>query len=235
MSLDITFALAGIFFYSGMLVGHLLKAGKYDMTKLLPNCYVGGNASKLLNWAADGEFSSDSLIAAVFKECMYRGILYEEKQENVDDDFDIYMTDYPKQEVAYGLVTSTRASGNKIKINLSGNTNDVCLLAGEKFAVDATEQPSEIVSAEDFLAGVHIDNKKPEVFDQFVSLFNNIMQNIEWSPVVFEKGDFINICTNVNQDLSDMKQASGGNIKNINTEPIFILVLKEAYQYLSKK
>lgn len=232
---DITFALAGIFFYSGMLVGHLLKAGKYDMTKLLPNCYVGGNASKLLNWAADGEFSSDSLIAAVFKECMYRGILYEEKQENVDDDFDIYMTDYPKQEVAYGLVTSTRASGNKIKINLSGNTNDVCLLAGEKFAVDATEQPSEIVSAEDFLAGVHIDNKKPEVFDQFVSLFNNIMQNIEWSPVVFEKGDFINICTNVNQDLSDMKQASGGNTKNINTEPIFILVLKEAYQYLSKK
>ena len=166
---------------------------------------------------------------------MYRGILYEEKQENVDDDFDIYMTDYPKQEVAYGLVTSTRASGNKIKINLSGNMNDVCLLAGEKFAVDATEQPSEIVSAEDFLAGVHIDNKKPEVFDQFVSLFNNIMQNIEWSPVVFEKGDFINICTNVNQDLSDMKQASGGNIKNINTEPIFILVLKEAYQYLSKK
>ena len=54
-------------------------------------------------------------------------------------------------------------------------------------------------------------------------------------PIDFTDNDFINICTNVNQELSDIKQEANGDVMNIKAEPIFILVLKEAYRYLSSQ
>lgn len=59
------------------------------------------------------------------------------------------------------------------------------------------------------------------------------MRKIRLDPIVFSDDDFINICTNVNQALSDIKQEAGGDVENVNAEPIFILVLKEAYRYLA--
>lgn len=231
---DISFALSGIFFYSGMVIGYLRKKEKYDQKQLLPNCYIGGNASKLLNWAADGTFSNESVIASVFKNCMYAGITAEDPDEILKKKFDINITGQPKQEVAYGLVTSQGSSDSGFDFGLDDDDDDgAVLFAGEKFIVDTESRESDLVTASDFLEGLHIDNEKPEVFEQFLSLFNRLMRKIGWDPIAFSDDDFINICTNVNQVLSDMRKEAGGDVENVNAEPIFILVLKEAYRYLA--
>lgn len=238
---DITFALSGVFFYCGMLIGYLRKKGNYDTSQLLPNCYVGGNASKLLNWAAGGEFTDKTIMSQVFKQCIYSGILYEDSQQAVKKNFDIKLTEYPKQEVAYGLVTNTNISNNVsddiFDFDIDGNDDDNApiLLAGEKFTVDTKEKCQNTVSAADFLEGIRIDNEKPEVFEKFLSLFNKMMRKIRLEPITFSSDDFINICTNVNQVLSDKKQEANGDVENVYSEPIFILVLKTAYEYLANQ
>lgn len=233
---DISFALAGIFFYSGMLIGYLRQQGKCDINQLLPNCYVGGNASKLLNWAAGGEFSSKNIMSAVLRQCMYSGITAEDTEEKLKNNFTIEMTEHPKQEVAYGLVTSSGSDDDAFDFGLDDDEADgTILLAGEKFTVESENRDSRIITAADFLEGVHIDNESPELFKKFISLFNKIMRKMRLEPIDFTDNDFINICTNVNQELSDIKQEANGDVMNIKAEPIFILVLKEAYRYLSSQ
>lgn len=222
---DVSFALSGIFFYCGMLIGHLRRTGKYDQNQLLPNCYIGGNASKLLHWAAGGDFSPNAVIAKIFNQCMYAGIMAENSDQTLKNNFTINITGHPKQEVAYGLVTNNGNSAANNNFNFFLNDDDgAVLLAGEKFVLDTKSEESDLVTASDFLEGLRIDNEKPEVFERFLSLFNKIMRKMHLDSIVFSDDDFINICTNVNQTLSDIKQEAGGDVENVNAEPIFILV-----------
>ena len=62
-----------------------------------------------------------------------------------------------------------------------------------------------------------------------------MMRKIRLEPITFSSDDFINICTNVNQVLSDKKQEANGDVENVYSEPIFILVLKTAYEYLANQ
>ena len=118
---NVVYALSGIFFYTGIVIGYLRVNEKYGEFELLPDCYVGGNGSKLLNWAAAGIFDSNNLINQIFKACLTYGIdigqylekenhinngksVNEEKLSKYDPVFDIKCTSFPKQEVAYGLV-----------------------------------------------------------------------------------------------------------------------------------
>ena len=197
---DISFALAGIFFYSGMLIGYLRQQGKCDTSQLLPNCYVGGNASKLFNWAAGGEFSSRTIKSSVLRQCLYSGITAEDTQEKLKNNFTIELTEHPKQEVAYGLVTSPEIEEDVFDFGLEDDDVDgAMLLAGEKFTVESERRDSHIITAADFLKGVHVDNETPELFQKFVSLINKIMRKMRVEPIDFTDNDFINICTNVNQ------------------------------------
>lgn len=244
---DISFALAGLFFYSGMLIGHLRKNGDYATNQLLPNCYVGGNASKLLNWSAGGQFMMGTIMESIFKQCMMIGLSIEENKQILDptfisktiNTFHINMTEHPKQEVAYGLVSNVSTPNSAVNIGINiilGDGDDGnSALAGEKFLVDTEVKEETLIKASDFLKGVHVDNRKPEVFSGFLAIFNGIMKKLRLNPIQFTETDFINICTNVNQKLSDMKQEAQGDVDNINVEPIFILVLKEAYRYLANQ
>ena len=173
---------------------------------------------------------------AVLRQCMYSGITAEDTQEKLKNNFTIEMTEHPKQEVAYGLVTSPEIEEDVFDFGLEDDDVDgAMLLAGEKFTVESERRDSHIITAADFLKGVHVDNERPELFQKFVSLFNKIMRKMRVEPIDFTDNDFINICTNVNQELSDIKQEADGDVMNIKAEPIFILVLKEAYRYLSSQ
>lgn len=140
---NITFSLSGIFCYSGMMVGDLRVTGNYDKSgdpskyRHLPDCYVGGNGSKLLNWAAGGKFLSDSQANRIFKDAFVVGVnigqnfkyrfendLYidERSKSPYSTLFSINCTERPKQEVAYGLVSPKEiaAVSDKPEENTSG-------------------------------------------------------------------------------------------------------------------
>lgn len=75
------------------------------------------------------------------------------------------MTEHPKQEVAYGLVTSSGSDDDAFDFGLDDDEADgTILLAGEKFTVESENRDSRIITAADFLEGVHIDNESPELF-----------------------------------------------------------------------
>lgn len=226
---DISFALSGIFFYAGILTGYLRKTGAYKEQELLPNCYVGGNASKLLDWAAEGQFDKDSMINDVFKACFMQGVGVAQTDATYGKVFDIIKTNHPKQEVAYGLVCDSLSGENKKAAN-----SDV--IAGEKFIVEKNEHvDADVITAEDILGTVQIDRTCPPVFNKFLKTFNHEMKSMGYETIRLGDKDFINICSTVNQNLVDKCNKANGDEDEIELEPLFIMILKIVFEYLSKK
>ena len=250
LSRDIAFALGGIYYYCGMLLGYLRKNGAYDQDQLLPNFYIGGNASKLMNWVAGGKYEPSSDIATVFQACFAVGLL---KQQTISlkevEDIYIKMTKHPKQEVAYGLVTGTPSQENETVAKTASNRNlrnmleatlqksepmdEHGVLAGETITIDKQPTTKEVISAEDFQKGIRINNRRPDIFCEYLAHFNKFMENLDYKPILLTSRDYIDICTQVNSQLSDIQDEAEKNIKNTVVEPIFILVLKEAYKKIS--
>ena len=61
------------------------------------------------------------------------------------------------------------------------------------------------------------------------------MENLDYKPILLTSRDYVDICTQVNSQLSDIQDEAEKNIKNTVVEPIFILVLKEAYKKISNR
>lgn len=232
---DVSFAIGGIFFYTGMLVGYLRKNGKYNRKESFPEYYVGGNASKLLNWSAAGKFSTSSIAATVFSKCAETGaslIDPPETNETIIRKIRINMTDHPKQEVAYGLVVGTQKQQEDENIDIFDD-KDIAILSGEPFAIDEERSDSQIVKSSDFLKTLRIDRRNPVVFKEYLAIFNRMMKKLKFKEIQFSDSDLVDICTKVNQDLSDIRKRADGDRDNVSPEPMFILVLKEAYKYLA--
>lgn len=250
LSRDIAFALGGIYYYCGMLLGYLRKNGAYDQDQLLPNFYIGGNASKLMNWVAGGKYEPSSDIATVFQACFAVGLL---KQQTISlkevEDIYIKMTKHPKQEVAYGLVTGAPSQENETAAKTASNRNlrnmleatlqksepmdEHGVLAGETITIDKQPTTKDVISAEDFQKGIRINNRRPDIFCEYLAQFNKFMENLDYKPILLTSRDYVDICTQVNSQLSDIQDEAEKNIKNTIVEPIFILVLKEAYKKIS--
>lgn len=135
---NLTFSLSGIFFYTGIIVGDLRVTGNYGEYRELPECYVGGNGSKLLNWAAGGHFSDANQVALIFKHVFKNGVdkghdfrnrvknnipIAEKSKGGYKPFLSIHSTKHPKQEVAYGLVSPKviQATDEEEEMALSGS------------------------------------------------------------------------------------------------------------------
>lgn len=239
---DITFALAGIFFYSGILVGYLKKNHRYDEDELLPNCYIGGNGSKLLDWVAQGAFSTTNQINAVFIACFMDGVQCGLHNDDVElsEYFDVIKTEKPKQEVAYGLVCDAFVetdSNNAPKIRRvrSQNKVDDSIVAGEKFTVKSgTNEDTDIITQQNIIDIVQVDNKCP-VFHKFLEEFNYQIKDLGFEEIKISQKDNINICSLVNQILVDKAKVAAKDKEKVELEPLFIIMLKTVLDYLSKK
>ena len=226
---DVSFALSGIFYYIGILIGYLRKIGTYTETKSLPTCYVGGNASKLLDWVSAGQFKEDDMINDVFKACFIKGIQQELPDEYVKDNgsFRIKQSDRPKEEVAYGLVDSK---------NLSASEGNLDVIAGETFMVDGKEAAgSDVITPEDILATVQIDSERPISFMNFVDAFNREMKDLDIDTIDITQQELLDICAQVNQHLVNVSDDAQDDPDKVTLEPIFILILKEVYSRLGSQ
>lgn len=261
---DITFALAGIFYYVGTVITYLRNNDEYDEKVNLPNCYVGGNASKLLDWAGKGQFSkgvSDILIASLIS-----GI----RKANPKDQFDInairhnmpevFKTSLPKQEVAYGLVCNSYITKDAEVADKNQNTdnwfddifgsesdgknmtsankkiNDT-IVAGEIFKINNEQADKPIITKSDFVEAnsiVKIDNNCP-MFKEFVSTFNKAAKRMGYTEINFTDTDYATISDVVNQQLVDKHRSAVDKPESLEMEPLFIIILEKALEKLSKK
>lgn len=261
---DITFALAGIFYYAGTVITYLRNNDEYDERVDLPNCYVGGNASKLLDWAGKGQFSkgvSDILIAALIS-----GILKANPKDKIDTNAirhkmpEVFKTSLPKQEVAYGLVCNSYITKDA---EIADNTQNVdswfddifgsvsdgentssesrkindTVVAGEVFKINNHHTNNPVITKADFVevdSIVKIDSNCP-MFKDFVATFNKAAKRMGYTEINFTDADYANICDIVNQQLVDKHRNAIDKPEALDMEPLFIIVLEKALEKLSKK
>lgn len=272
---NIVFALSGVFFYAGIVIGNLRVTGKYyndenDDSDLLPNCYVGGNGSKLLDWATGGIFDRNHPINSIFKECLMEGVdighdfkrrmesslqINKIAMKGYDTEFDIQRTTRPKEEVAYGLVCDNLINTNastlvkpeaRISSKKRGSIDDLAkdsgnvldygnkVIAGEEFMLDAIQKHGvDGLAAEDFLKNLKV-NKDFIVFNKFLKTFNEQAVALELTKVLLEKRDIHDIWASVNEELNDKKIKSEGSPNTIEVEPLFIMILKNTLNIISR-
>lgn len=115
---DIAFALGGIFYYAGTVIGFLRKTDpNCTINRRLPDCFVGGNGSKLLDWASKGVFDSSRIMKMFFRDCVVYGMLDSMNKSprelnGFGIDLSINRSKLPKHEVAKGLINSLGSKYN---------------------------------------------------------------------------------------------------------------------------
>lgn len=244
---NIAFALAGIFFYTGILVGDLRKNNKLDGS--LPHCYIGGNGSKLFDWVDNGNYTSNSQFRDVFAMCLAAGA-YLQTQDISEDDMrriQIKKSLRPKEEVAYGLVcTSTLSVHDNIKASSSGGFNpfrkkaagssgaENFIFAGEQISVAGQFRDKDKISLEDVQNGIRVIKEMP-IFTSFIDVFNEQIETLGFTgnfQVQFTEHEMDDIRDQTNDVFDVLRSKSQGDI---NLEPPFIILLKEAMKVLSRK
>ncbi len=110
---DIAFALGGMFYYVGTIIAYLRNHQPCPIEDKLPDCFVGGNGSKLLNWAAKGSFTVNRSLNELLRDCLVWGMIDSLGIAGSDEmtNFKVEQSDKPKHEVAAGLICS-KGEGN---------------------------------------------------------------------------------------------------------------------------
>ena len=158
----VTFGLSGLFFYCGLIFGRLCKAGHYQKLHKFHSVYVGGNGSRLLDFAAAGNFNDDAelykLLAQIFRDGVKTGVgeeCFKELLEGMElQTIRIIKSSAPKEEIASGLFCDLSAE------------------LGLKFAVDETVELLQPLWRDDLL--VDEQGEDQDNFRQFMEQYNEL-------------------------------------------------------------
>lgn len=240
---NIAFALSGIFYYTGTVVASSLNLDN----KQLPHCFVGGNASKLLDWVDQGNYEANHTFEDVYTTCLVAGAATKTRLTSNQVRFSVKQSTNPKEEVAYGLVWQTGVNRNNAKqqdddffdpfssetIDQMDQENQVSLLAGEKILVNGREKESDLITTTDVLNGIVVDLDLPN-FRRFLNGFNTLIARKGFTgeyKIQLSDADFDEIRDQTNEFLA---QQANLEVDEINLEPPFIIVLKQTLELLSR-
>jgi len=96
--------LRGIAFYTGLLLGRLVKDGLYDAAQQRIGVFVGGNGSRLFDWCALGKAEHESVIVQRFGQSLLAGANFASGNLLRGKRVVVSLSERPKEEVAFGLV-----------------------------------------------------------------------------------------------------------------------------------
>lgn len=249
---SVGFALSGIFFYSGIIIGALKQ--EKSIGEDLPHCYVGGNGSKLLDWVANGRYGNGGGFERVLATCLAVGASRKTQITANNMAFNVKKSDKPKEEVAYGLVCKSSIMASKanndignqvinfdnidsfggIGIGEQVTTNEDCLEAGEEFIVNGRRTDTSIITVNDICEGVRITDAMP-TFRLFVNYFNKLIEPLGFGVdyrITFTEEDYKDIRDQVNDEYATLE---GEDRDKITLEPPFIIILKKALDLLTER
>ncbi|MGL5873606.1 MAG: hypothetical protein ACRC2R_14765 [Xenococcaceae cyanobacterium] len=225
---------AGLYYYIGILLGALYSEEKYTTDEITP-VYVGGNASRFLNWLdIGGKFDKHSQINELFSRMLSKGSGFEDTEELTR------LSQKPKDEVACGLVLSdTRLKG------LTKKQKDP-LIAGENCVINGKEiSYEERLEFEDKIESFDIPELN-QLF-AFVDEFNSAIKELELEGIKpmpqFQKGKGLEpkykekLYSNTRRELKNilLKEFGQGDSENIRPDSPFILGLKALLLALGKE
>ena len=126
----IQFGLCGVGFYSGLILGTLVKDGLYHCTSESLPVFVGGNGSRLFKWCQLGVPMEDSEAITRFKEALLGGASFAMGSSFPVQEVEVILSKLPKEEVAFGLVRETAG--------IVPNNTYVHRIVGENYQVGTT-------------------------------------------------------------------------------------------------
>jgi len=225
-------AMAGIFYYVGRIFAKLKEKGIYTEDHV-PDIYVGGNGSRVFYWLTGGGlFDSGSVRMRVLKKMMLDASGFADSYN-----FDIYLSDKPKIEVASGMVEERPRhrlfDEESVQESLFGDTEDEYVLSsvlcGEEYAVqDVPHLKDDFVSARDISAGLEV--RKLDELWHFLEVFNGNRKSIWLNGIALSDEEKTEIQKRVyNYYIAE----KGKDIKEIHVEPVFIQAMKKMMEMLA--
>lgn len=228
------FALAGILYYVGKILRYLSDNNIY-VEGHVPDIYIGGNGARILYWiTGGGSYDKSSIRLKVLK-----NIILSASGLQSDVDFNIYLSDKPKIEVAMGMLedkpVQSMFNEEKMYQKIFGETEDEyvlnSVLSGADFKInDMVKSDRDFVSAKDISAGIVIDDINE--LDNFVEIFNENRKSIWLNGIKIDDVQRNEIKKRINSYYVSEK---GKKVKEIHVEPIFIIGLKKLMEMLTSE
>lgn len=200
--------ISGLFYYVGLILNYLSRETRFRKT--MPNIYIGGNGSRILNWLANGEFKPDSDSCGHLKDILLTASGFDPRSL-----FDLEITPKPKHEAAAGLVDE--------RTILKSIERQFDFLAGEVFTENGENKAwTELLTAERLGDDLRSSNKLVEI-ETFIEEFNAGLGKALGQSVYFDAALRHKLAGDLNSGLQNLAFTDPG--KRI-VEPLFILVLK---------
>lgn len=227
---------SGLYFYVGQILSVLHQEGKYSLDEITP-VYIGGNASRLLNWLAEGgEFDRNSEINGLLSRMMSIASGFPDTEELTT------LSQNPKDEAACGLVLKDRklqGLGKKEKDPIIAGED--CTISGEKFGwQERLEFKGKSISKYDI----------PELtqLKLFLNAFHASLDELGIDGIKPLKGYELKeypddpdpdynqkLWRATERELRNSLNAIKGNVEDIREEPPFIIALKALLRVLGKE
>ena len=210
----ISLGVAGLLHYVGLLLNYLSQSGT-GFNAEISSIYIGGNGSNILHWISEGNFNQDTIA----KRCRnhLNQVIRNALRFDSENDLNIVISEFPKQEAAYGLVIDG--------VQLKTNPTRYDILAGEVFTQAGTNFGwDETLTAERLHSRLSIFEDNLEQIQNFIDSFNASLGAKFNMPVDLDE---IPIRKDIFMELEGVFQDySNTDPKEISVQPLFILALK---------
>jgi len=215
--------LCGTAFYTGLLVGHLVKNKVYDAMQARIPVFVGGNGSRLFNWCALGEPDRDSKIVKRFALNLLAGANFASDNQLKGNQVLVSLSSKPKEEVAFGLVMRPeRLERNDAYVNPIAGENYLVGKTGEREMRDWSTAPD-----------VKTLGTLPVIVDPQLKVFKTFLDTMGLSLTEDEMND---VASAVDTGILNMAHVAEEALENrgdndarkdpVRKQPLFILALK---------
>lgn len=226
-------ALAGIFYYLGLLLSELKIKGLYEENHV-PDIFVGGNGLRIFNWITGGMFSSDNNSLCSLKRSIIDASGFESSTS-----FNIILSDTPKCEVANGMIAKPPQNAKEFfnedeqRQRLFGDDIDDDyilggMIAGNEFDLHGkTLTKDTFISARDISMGIKV-NSLIEL-ENFLECVDKERRNNWISHFSISSEKLMQIRKQVN---SFYVSEIGKDPSEIIVEPVFIVAMKKLVEML---
>ena len=209
----IALGLSGLFYYVGLVLRHLIEAGRYE--REVPDIYVGGNGSKMFRWLGAGEFRSDNPLKKLFKRLVMEAVGFEDQARMIE----LELSKHPKGEAAFGLVSKVSL------VRPGAAVRDNRVVAGEPFGHNRQVHPwNTLVDAEILQQGITAQRQLVHL-PRLINIFNNFAAS---------QADMLTSIDNTNDVAHKLYQQLAVKLvaykrferRDIIVEPLFMLAMK---------
>ncbi|MEM8719533.1 MAG: hypothetical protein AAGE84_09530 [Cyanobacteria bacterium P01_G01_bin.39] len=233
-----TIGFAGLYYYLGILLRVLWAEGRYERKQITP-VYLGGNASRFINWLdPTGQFDHHAEVNELLSRMLSKASGFEDTEETT------ILSENPKDEAACGLVMSdTRLKG------LGKKFKDP-IIAGEAYQINGIEFDSnsklEFINPENNQEIESIKEFKIpqlEELPKFLYEYHQAIRELELESIIPLQGYTRSKDTSANQklwqsthrELEKILHPIKGDSKEVRPESTFIYGLKALLKVLGDR